>query len=279
MTHDAPPVWLNGRLVAEADAVISVFDHGLTVGDGLFETMRVTGGRPFALRRHLERLARTAEALELSIPDRSSFERAIAQVIEAGGMGEARLRVTVTGGVAPLGSGRGEGPPNVVVAIAALPPERPSAAVVVVPWPRNERGATAGLKTTSYAENVIALAHAARHGGDEAIFANTVGNLCEGSGSNLVVGVAGRLVTPPLSAGCLAGVTRDLLLLAVPDIVEEDLPVSALRAADEAFLLSSVRDVQPIDSVDGVALGASPGRLTRAAMTAFAELRRAAIDP
>lgn len=279
MTHDAPPVWLNGRLVAEADAVISVFDHGLTVGDGLFETMRVTGGRPFALRRHLERLARTAEALELSIPDRSYFERAIAQVIEAGGMAEARLRVTVTGGVAALGSGRGEGPPNVVVAIAALPPERPSAAVVVVPWPRNERGATAGLKTTSYAENVIALAHAARHGGDEAIFANTVGNLCEGSGSNLVVGVAGRLVTPPLSAGCLAGVTRDLLLLAVPDIVEEDLPVSALRAADEAFLLSSVRDVQPIDSVDGVALGASPGRLTRAAMTAFAELRRAAIDP
>ncbi|MBI3257266.1 MAG: aminotransferase class IV, partial [Actinobacteria bacterium] len=196
-----------------------------------------------------------------------------------GGMAEARLRITVTGGVAPLGSGRGDGPPNVVVAIAALPPERPSAAVVIVPWPRNERGATAGLKTTSYAENVIALAHAARHGGDEAIFANTVGNLCEGSGSNLVVGIAGRLVTPPLSAGCLAGVTRDLLLLAVPDIAEEDLAVSALRDADEAFLLSSVRDVQPIDSVDGAALGASPGPLTRAAMTAFAELRRTAIDP
>ena len=279
MTHDAPPVWLNGHLVSAADAVISVFDHGLTVGDGLFETMRVTGGRPFALRRHLERLARTAAALELSIPDRSWFELAIAEVIEAGGMAEARLRITVTGGVAPLGSGRGDGPPNVVVAIAALPPERPSAAVVIVPWPRNERGATAGLKTTSYAENVIALAHAARHGGDEAIFANTVGNLCEGSGSNLVVGIAGRLVTPPLSAGCLAGVTRDLLLLAVPDIAEEDLPVSALRDADEAFLLSSVRDVQPIDSVDGAALGASPGPLTRAAMTAFAELRRTAIDP
>ncbi len=279
MTHDAPPVWLNGHLVSAADAVISVFDHGLTVGDGLFETMRVTGGRPFALRRHLERLARTAAALELSIPDRSWFELAIAEVIEAGGMAEARLRITVTGGVAPLGSGRGDGPPNVVVAIAALPPERPSAAVVIVPWPRNERGATAGLKTTSYAENVIALAHAVRHGGDEAIFANTVGNLCEGSGSNLVVGIAGRLVTPPLSAGCLAGVTRDLLLLAVPDIAEEDLPVSALRDADEAFLLSSVRDVQPIDSVDGAALGASPGPLTRAAMTAFAELRRTAIDP
>ncbi|MBI1845291.1 MAG: aminotransferase class IV [Actinobacteria bacterium] len=279
MTHDAPPVWLNGHLVSAADAVISVFDHGLTVGDGLFETMRVTGGRPFALRRHLERLARTAAALELSIPDRSYFELAIAEVIETGGMAEARLRITVTGGVAPLGSGRGDGPPNVVVAIAALPPERPSAAVVIVPWPRNERGATAGLKTTSYAENVIALAHAARHGGDEAIFANTVGNLCEGSGSNLVVGIAGRLVTPPLSAGCLAGVTRDLLLLAVPDIAEEDLAVSALRDADEAFLLSSVRDVQPIDSVDGAALGASPGPLTRAAMTAFAELRRTAIDP
>ncbi len=279
MSHDEPDVWLNGRLVPHHEAVIPVFDHGVTVGDGLFETMRVTRGAAFALRRHLERLARTAAALELAIPDRATFEVAIAQVIEAAGLAEARLRVTVTAGVAPMGSGRGGGPANVIITIAPLPPERTSAAVVLVPWPRNERGATAGLKTTSYAENVIALAHAARHGGDEAIFANTLGNLCEGSGSNVVVGIGGRLVTPPLSAGCLAGVTRDLVLLVVPELVEEDLPASALRNADEAFLLSSIRDVQPIDSVDGTALRASPGPLTRGAMEAFAELRRTTIDP
>lgn len=279
MTSDAADVWLNGCLVAANEAVLSVFDHGLTVGDGMFETMLVTNAKPFALRRHLERLDRTAAALDLTIPDHGYFKTAIDEVLNASGLSEARLRITVTAGVAPLGSGRGDGPANVVIAIAPLPPKQESASVVIVPWPRNERGATAGLKTTSYAENVIALAHANRHGGDEAIFANTVGNLCEGSGSNVVVGLNGHLITPPLAAGCLAGVTRDLLLLAVPEISEEDTPISSLREADEAFLLSSVRDVQPIRSVDGIELPAVPGPLTAAAMAAFDELRRTTLDP
>lgn len=274
-----PDVWLNGQLLPADKAAVSVFDHGLTVGDGLFETMRVTRGQPFALTRHLQRLNRTAQALGLAIDDDSTFERAIREVIDTSGLTEARLRITVTGGIAPLGSGRGQGKPNIVIAIASLPPTQASVDVVIVPWPRNERGATAGLKTTSYAENVIALDYAQRHGGDEAIFANIAGNLCEGSGSNVVVGTQGRLITPPLSAGCLAGVTRDLLLLAVPDISEEDLPVSALRDADEAFLLSSIRDVQPIHAVDGKELSGSPGPMTRDAMTAFAALRQGALDP
>ncbi len=284
MTNDSPNktvpyVWLNGELVAHDQAKVSVFDHGLTVGDGIFETLLVTDRQPFAIRRHLERLSRTAAALELTLPDDSVLEQAITEVIAASALSEARLRITVTGGEAPLGSGRGDAAATVVIAIAELSPIKPSASVVVVPWPRNERGATSGLKTTSYAENVIALAHADRLGGDEAIFANTAGNLCEGSGSNVVVGMGGRLITPPLSAGCLAGVTRDLLLLAVPDIAEEDLPISALAKADEAFLLSSVRNVQPIISVDGTELPAAPGPLTRAAMTAFANLRSSSINP
>ena len=279
MTDKAPAVWLNGQLVPSEDAKISVFDHGLTVGDGIFETLRVTKGQPFALRRHLERLARTAEALELALPDRAVLEQAINEVIVASQMTEARLRITVTGGTAPLGSGRGDSPSTVVIAIAELPTVMASVSVTLVPWTRNERGATAGLKTTSYADNVIALAHAARMGSDEAIFANTIGNLCEGSGSNIVVGIDGRLITPPLSAGCLAGVTRDLLLIAVDEVVEEDLPAHELANADEAFLLSSIRDVQPISSVDGKALPACPGPLTKKAMVSFSKLRNDSIDP
>ncbi len=150
--------------------------------------------------------------------------------------------------------------------------------VVVVPWPRNERGALAGLKTISYGENVVALAHAAERGGGEAIFANLAGNLCEGSGSNVFVVSAGRLLTPPLSAGCLAGVTR-ACLLKVTDAVEEDLPVEALAQADEAFLTSSTREVQPIRAVDGVVLPNVPGPLTEQAARAFADLVARDLDP
>src|SRR4029453_16325426 len=113
----------------------------------------------------------------------------------------------------PLGSARGDAKDGTVTVLTGPPAAwEESAAVAIAPWPRNERGATAGLKTTSYAENAIALAWAVERGASEAIFANTTGALCEGTGSNVFVSFDGRLVTPPLSAGCLAGVTRELLL-------------------------------------------------------------------
>src|SRR5205085_12288505 len=118
------------------------------------------------------------------------------------------------------------------------------------PWPRNERGALAGVKSISYAENVVALAWAHERGAGEALLTNTAGNLCEGTGSNVFVALNGRLVTPPLSAGCLAGVVRSVLVeggLAA----EEDVPAEALALVDEAFLTSSTREVQPIDRLDG----------------------------
>jgi len=115
-------------------------------------------------------------------------------------------------------------------------------------------------------------------GADEAIFGNLAGNLCEGTGTNVFVGVDGRLVTPPLSAGCLAGVTRELLLEVV-DVAEEDLPLSALASADEAFLTSSTRDVQPIRAVDGRVLPSCPGPLTTGAADAFRALLARHPDP
>jgi branched-chain amino acid aminotransferase len=147
-----------------------------------------------------------------------------------------------------------------------------------VPWPRNERGALAGIKTTSYAENVRALAYAAERGGSEAIFANTRGNLCEGTGSNVFVVLDGELVTPPLSAGCLAGVTRGLLI-EWAGAEEEDVPLSALAQAGEAFLTGTTRDVQPIRMVDGFALPAQPGPVTRKAADIFAERAAESPDP
>src|SRR5690606_36162816 len=106
----------------------------------------------------------------------------------------------------------GDSSPTLLVAVAEMPERPETTAVVTVPWTRNERGALTGLKTTSYAENVRALAYAAERGCSEAIFGNTVGDLCEGTGSNIFVVVDGRLLTPPLSSGCLAGITRALVL-------------------------------------------------------------------
>ncbi len=271
-------VWVDGEVVAPAAATVSAFDHGLTVGDGVFETLRLYGGVPFALRRHLDRLARSAEGLGLALPERPVLEAAVAEVVAAAGLVDARLRLTVTAGPAPLGSGRGAAGPTVIAAVAPLDPVGSTASVAVVPWPRNERGAVAGLKTTSYAENVVALAHALDRGASEAIFANTRGQLCEGTGSNLVLGVGGRLMTPPLSSGCLSGVTRALVLEHC-EVAEVDLPLAALGEADEAFLTSTTREVQPIAAVDGCPLGAAPGPLTTGAMAAFAALVASDLDP
>ena len=147
---------------------------------------------------------------------------------------------------------------------------------MTVPWPRNERGALAGLKTTSYAENVVALAYAKHRGGTEALFANTVGDLCEGTGSNVFLVRDGEVVTPPLSSGCLAGVTR-ALLMEWADVAEKDLPMSALAEADEVFLTSSTRDVQAVHAVDDRVL--EPGSVSRRLAEVFAARAAADVDP
>ena len=271
-------IWVNGRVSEEDDARISAFDHALLTGDGVFETLKVEGGVPFAVRRHLERLCRSAAGLSLDAPAVDMVRATLAQIIDANGLTDGTARITLTGGPAPLGSDRGSAGPTLIVACG--PPRRwgPAAAVAVAPWPRNERSALAGLKTVSYAENVVALRWARERDAEEAVFGNLAGRLCEGTGTNVFVGIGGRLLTPPLSSGCLAGVTRDLLLeLGVAE--EEDVPLSALGQSDEAFLTSSTRDVQPISAVDGAPLPATPGPLTKAAADAFSDLRARDADP
>jgi branched-chain amino acid aminotransferase len=272
-------VWINGTLLPDDEASISVFDHGLVVGDGVFETVKVAGGVPFAMSRHLARLGRSAAGLGLPEPDLEAIRAGADALLEASGRPQqARLRITVTGGLSNLGSERTGSAPAVIIAAGKLTAWGATCDVVTVPWPRNERGATAGLKTTSYAENVVALAYARERGAGEAIFGNTVGNLCEGTGTNVFVVTGGRLITPPLSAGCLAGVTRDLVI-EWAGAAEEDLGLGALAAAEEAFLAGTTRDVQPIRSVDGTALPAAPGPVTRKAADIFAARSAELADP
>src|SRR5262245_8467758 len=251
--------WVNGTLLTDPDApAVAARDHGLTVGDGVFEVVKVVDGRPFALQPHLERLVRSASGLGLPDPDLDAVRRGIAAVLEGHPLTLGRVRVTWTGGLAPLGSDRGSGPGSLVVSAAAMDPWPDSTAVATVPWPRNERGALAGLKTTSYGENVRALAHAHERGATEAVFANLQGHLCEGTGTNVFYVVGDELRTPTLASGCLAGITRRLVLDWYGGVEGDGRVEVVTEQASEAFLASTTRDVQGIhrwDDRDLPALG------------------------
>jgi branched-chain amino acid aminotransferase len=272
--------YVNGTLVEERDATISVFDHGLVVGDAVFETILLSAGHPFALTRHIARITRSAYGLGLVPPPAAQIADAVHAVVTASDLTRGRIRVTVTAGIGPLGSGRLEGPPTLIVAIGEMGAEHREARVALVPWPRNERGALSGLKTTSYAENALALAWAEARGADEAIFANTAGAICEGTGSNLFYVVQGDLVTPTLASGCLAGVTR-ALVVEQDTVIERDAPAQTFTADGvlEAFLTSTLRGVQPIASIDGVALAVCPGPRTLETAAVYDQIVATTEDP
>jgi branched-chain amino acid aminotransferase len=253
--------WVNGDLLTDPDApVVSASDHGLTVGDGVFEVLKVVDGLALALELHLARMARSAAGLGLPALDTDAVRRGIVAVLDAEPLPLGRVRATWTGGPAPLGSDRGNGPPSLVVVAAAMDPWPETAAVTTVPWPRNERGALAGLKTTSYGENVRALARARERGASEAVFANLQGQLCEGTGTNVFYVLDGELRTPTLHSGCLAGITRHLVLEWY-GAVEVDAPIDEILHASEIFLTSTTRDVQGIHRWNDRELSA-PGPVT-----------------
>ena len=282
-------IWHDGRLVGPDEPLVSAVDHGLTVGDGVFETLAVYDGAPFALTRHLARLQRSAAGLGLAEPDLDRVRAGVDSVLAAA-PGAGRLRITVTDGPGPLGSFR-DAPDasRQTVLVLAGPAGTPKPARVIrVPWVRNERSAVVGLKTTSYAENVVALAAALEAGADEALLAYSVGELCEGTASNVFLERGGELVTPHLSSGCLAGITRELVLewgreAGLPvreadpgelryDVLDE---VSGGRA--RLALAGSIRNLVPVVALDGVEV--EPGELTSAMVEVFAARRRETPDP
>jgi branched-chain amino acid aminotransferase len=280
-------VWVDGEVTREHDARLSALDRGTTSGEGVFETARVIDGTPFALSRHLVRLRRSAEIIGLTLPwgdsrVRSACARAVgAALVDPANaeVGVGRLRITVTAGPAPLGADTAPGEPTLMVAAGPQLPLPATTDVATVDWPRNERSPVVGAKTTSYVENLVALADARGRGAHEAILVNTVGALCEGTGSNVFLVVDEELCTPSLATGCLPGITRALVLELVSARERADLTADHLLGASEAFLTSSTRDVHPIAHVDGVALSAIPGPLTAAAADAFIALQARTLDP
>jgi branched-chain amino acid aminotransferase len=271
-------VWVNGvRYESQNAATVPATDHGLVVGDGVFEALKVTRAGPFAVQRHLDRLSRSAAAMGLPAPDHAGIRAAIEEVLDGREFDHGRLRIIYTGGIGPLNSSAAYGPPTLVVAAG---PEEPPAAftsIVTAPWTRNEHGALSGVKSTSYAENVRTLAYATRRRATEAIFLNTEGNVCEGTGTNIFVVMDGTIVTPPLSSGPLAGITREVIMEWC-DVEERDFTLAEAMAANEVFITSSLRDVQAVHRWDEIDLGTSHPMTDHIAAT-FAERSSAIIDP
>ncbi len=274
--------WVNGVRVDATGPSIAAVDHGMTVGDGVFETCKVIDGVPFALTRHARRVDRSLAGLGLPAPDHAVIDAGIKDVLSGKPIAYGRLRYTITGGAGPLGSDRDTSPLTYIVTAGPTAPNPVTAKVVVVPWTRNERSATAGLKTTSYAENVVALAYAKDRGGAEALFSNSIGNLCEGTGSNVFVVVDDEILTPDLASGPLAGVTRDLVIEWCREggltVRAEPLPMSILTLATEVFITSSIKDVMAVHAIDDRPLPA-PGPVTAQVAEMFNRLSRERLDP
>ncbi|MFC7406128.1 aminotransferase class IV [Georgenia alba] len=277
---DRVVLWFDGAIRDHTEPLVRADDHGLTVGDGVFEACELLDGVPFALTRHLDRLERSAAGLGIPVPDRQEVVRAVKEVAEEWGPGLGRARILWTAGPGPLGSEAAWGPGTLVVAVGPVGEPRP-VRVAIVPFTRNERGALAGLKTTSYGENAKALAWAKERGADEAVFANTRGELCEGTGTNVFVESDGMLLTPPLDSGCLAGVTRAVVMEWATeegiDVREQAMPLEALKEAEHAALTSSTRGMVPIVAVDEREL--TPGPLTEAVADIYTRRHLETPDP
>lgn len=265
-------VWVDGRIVPPGEAAVRPDDHGLLLGDGVFETMLVRDGRPVCWDRHLARLHQALTTVGIAPVGAPLLQRAVDEVLSASELMSARLRVTVTSG--PGGAGLQRGPaPTVVVSAAALPAtdaEPPPLRAVTARGARNERSPLAGIKTTSYAEAAALSARAAAVGADDVLLGDSKDRLSEALTANVFVVLDGRVLTPALSAGCLPGIVRDLLLQ-WGVAVEADIALASLAEVDEAFLTSSVAGVRPLGWIDNRALPRVVGSVTTDARRALAE--------
>jgi branched-chain amino acid aminotransferase len=249
-------MWLasiDGAIGPVAEARIPVADDGLLRGDGAFEVLRVYGGRPFALEEHFARLARTCAALRLEA-DLGGLRTEALALIEQADEPESLLRLVVTRG------GRR-------IAIAEPLPAHPAQARVATVTYAPTRVLN-GLKTISYAANMLAGRMAREQGFDEALFVTPHGRVLEGPTWTFFWVRDGRLLTPPLSDGILDSITRARLLEEV-DVTESPCTLDDVRGAQEAFIASSVRELLPIAAVDEIPLPEAPGPVTAAAHEAF----------
>jgi branched-chain amino acid aminotransferase len=265
--------WVNGRLVSESEPSLSLLERGLTLGDGVFETMLAAGTNLFRPSEHLDRLTQGASLLAIDPPPAEHLLAAVLDTLSTNNLSVAVVRLTVSRGPDP---GRGldvhaDVPPTIIVRVSPYEPrtaDQHGLSAVFSSIRRNESSPLSRVKCLSYADNVLARLEARRRGADEAILLNTSGEVCCASAANLFVLNGGTLITPPVESGALPGVTRRCLLelAGARGLTVREAPVLSedLWAADEAFLTNTVVGVIGLASVEGRPVGSGGlGGVTR----------------
>ncbi|EWY42682.1 2-keto-4-methylthiobutyrate aminotransferase [Skermanella stibiiresistens SB22] len=245
-------VWLNGALVAAADARIDPADRGFTLGDGLFETIRVAGGRPCHLERHLARLAEGAATLGIPLPHSTAeIAAGLGRLLEGNGLAEGSIRLTLTRGAGPRGLLPPAAPSPTLLATAApaAPSPPPARAVIASVTRRNEHSPLSRLKSLNYLDNILARREAADRGADEALMLNTQGRLAEATVGNVFVMLDGALITPPVSEGALPGIARGLVIERL-QVLERPVTVEELHRTAEIVITNSLA-VRGVASLEG----------------------------
>lgn len=280
----APVCWMNGKIVAAEQASVSVFDHGLLYGDGVFEGIRFYNGRAFRLQSHLERLCLSARAIALRIPYTvEDLAQAVADTIAASATRDGYLRLVVTRGCGPLGVDPSHcHTPAVFIIAASLQlvsaRVREVGAKVVIAATRRlgPDGLDPRIKSLNYLNHVLARMEATHAGADEAILLNSAGRVAEGSADNVFIVKGGELLTPPVIESALDGITRQVVLelaqqLGLP---HQEMPLAPydLFTADECFLTGTGAELIPVAEINGRPVSLCPGPIYQQLAAAFRQL-------
>ena len=249
-------VYVNGRLVPASEASASVMDRGLLYGDGVFETVRVYGGRPFMLDAHLARMAQGCSVISLPTPDMEEIKRGVEQVLEANGLSDAYLRITVTrGATGGLWDDLEHSLPTVVIMSKPFVPTDfgQGMRLVISSFRSDEQNPLTGIKQTGILWKILARAEAKRAGADDALILDTQGHVSEATSANIFWVRDDTLYTPSLDCGILPGVTRALVIGLAREqglaVIEGKFTLDELLTSDEAFLTSSTWELAPIHSI------------------------------
>ena len=287
-------IYFDGRLCDKEDAKVSVFDHGVLYGDGIFEGIRAYNGRVFRLDDHLKRLRESADAILLKLPlTIKDIEAAILETVRANGLKDAYIRLVVTRGVGDLGLDMRkchQGATLFIIAdkIELYPETYYEKGLELITSSIRQKGidqVTPAIKSLNYLANILARAEATRVGAQEAILLNNEGHVSECSGDNIFFVKEGRIYTPSRSTGILEGVTRQVVLELCKDklkneVVERSFPRWDLYSADEVFLTGTGAEVIAGVKIDGRAIGAGvAGPITKKVMTLFREYARSTGTP
>ncbi|SRR6266436_2280522 len=285
-------IYVDGKYCDERAAKISVFDHGLLYGDGIFEGIRAYNGRVFKLEEHIERLFCSAKSILLTIPmTRADMMKAVVETCRRNKLHDGYIRLLVTRGVGTLGlnPNRCKNPSVIIIAgkIQIYPPALylRGMEIVTVPTVRNLHSAlNPAIKTLNYLNNVLAKIEANNAGCEEAIMLNAEGFVSECTADNVFIVKQGRLLTPPLSAGALYGITRLVVMEIAADsgleVGEPNLTRHDLFNADECFLTGTGAELVPIVKIDGRVIGhGKPGAVTQKLVAQYRALTKVSGQP